>query len=78
MAGRNADHRGYFAYHHDHPPAPFNPKADPRAIERYRAVTSSMEKDRFYDNHTRQECKEEWARRYDLIVEEERGLSLRP
>lgn len=62
---RPADHRGAFAYWHDNPPAPFNPEYDPKAGERYRRVTASMEADGYYGTHTREECKAEWGRRYD-------------
>lgn len=64
---RAADHRGVFAYDHDNPPEPFNPDADPKAGARYRKVTESMEADCFYAAHTREECKAEWGRRYDLL-----------
>jgi hypothetical protein len=70
-------HRGYFAYHHDNPPAPFNPDADPRAAERYRKVTASMEADGFYEGRTREECKAEWARRYDELKAEDDAPALR-
>lgn len=78
MTKARADHRGFFAYHHDNPPPPFNPEADPRAKDRYRAVTSSMQDDRFYDNHTREECKAEWGRRYEQLLNEERGSAFKP
>lgn len=69
-------HRGYFAYWHDNPPAPFNPDFDPNAAERYRRVTKSMEADRLYETHTREECKAEWGRRYDELKEAEQGNAL--
>lgn len=70
MKHRPADHRGYFAYHHDNPPPPFNPDFDPGAAERYRKVTESMESDGYYAAHSREECREEWLRRYDELARE--------
>lgn len=69
-----ADHRGYFAYHHDNPPPPFNQDADPRAEARYAAVSRSMEADGYYASHTREECREEWGRRYDALKEAEASV----
>jgi len=54
-----------FDYHHDNPPAPFNPSSDPRAKGWYNETSNSMEDDNFYDSHTREECKAEWKRRYE-------------
>jgi hypothetical protein len=68
MKGRPADHRGFFAYEHDNPPAPFNPGFDPDAEERYRAVAKSMEDDGFYGTHSREECAAEWLRRYESLA----------
>lgn len=56
---------GPFQHEWNNPPAPFNPAFDPKAKDRYAAVTASMEADGFYAKHTREECKAEWARRYD-------------
>jgi hypothetical protein len=75
---RPADHRGFFAYHHDNPPLPFNPEADPRSAERYRTVTESMESDDFYASHTREECRLEWKRRYEEQVERDNAQGPRP
>jgi hypothetical protein len=50
------------------PPAPFNPLYDPKAKDRFSAVTASMESDDFYASHTREECRIEWKRRYDALV----------
>jgi hypothetical protein len=58
---------GYFQNEWRNPPPPFNPHFDPKAAGRYKAVTASLEKDRFYDSHTRNECKAEWRRRYDEL-----------
>lgn len=58
-------------YWHDNPPPPFNPEADPKAGERYEMVTKSMVADNYYANHTREECKQEWRRRYELLKEEQ-------
>ena len=55
----------FFQIQHDNPPPPFNEDFDPKAEERYRKVTESMQADDFYANHSREECKEEWRRRYD-------------
>jgi len=56
---------GGFDYEHKNPPPPFNPDFDPLAESRYEKVTSSMVDDNYYANHTREECKAEWAKRYD-------------
>jgi hypothetical protein len=50
---------------HNNKPAPFNPDFDPKASERFHKVSASMMDDNFYANHTREECKVEWRRRYD-------------
>lgn len=50
---------------HNYKPAPFNPQYDPTASRRYQQVTESMERDHYYDTHTREECRVEWRRRYD-------------
>ena len=57
----------YFEFLHNNPPPPFNPQYAPKAKARYRQVTSSMEKDNFYESHTREQCKEEWAKRYSSL-----------
>jgi hypothetical protein len=57
----------YFMFLHNNPPAPFNPDYDPKATERARQVTRSMEADDFYATHNREECKAEWGRRYDEL-----------
>lgn len=62
-------HMGGFGYWHMNPPPPFNPLANTKAAMRYRLVTASMEADGFYQTHTREECKAEWARRYKEIAE---------
>ncbi len=53
-------------------PGLFNPDFDPLAKKRYALVTSSMQADNFYSNHTREECKAEWARRYTKLKNEGR------
>lgn len=63
---------GGLDYHWKNPPAPFNPLYDPKAKDRYAAVTASLEADGFYKTHTREECKEEWRKRYEDL--KERGL----
>lgn len=60
-------HIGPFWGDHVFPPAPFNPSYDPKANERSKAVSDSMESDNFYATHTREECKAEWGRRYDEL-----------
>lgn len=60
----------HFRFHHENPPAPFNPDYDPRADERFSLVTRSMEVDNFYASHTREECKAEWRKRYDSLKQE--------
>jgi len=52
---------------HENIPAPFNPLVDHKAAGRYSKVTRSMEVDGWYSNHSREECKVEWARRYDAL-----------
>lgn len=56
---------GFFENQWRNPPAPFNPLFDPGAKKRYERVTKSLERDNFYANHTREECKAEWGRRYE-------------
>lgn len=63
-------HLGPFDHEHRNPPPPFNPRFDPKAENRYRLVTQSMMEDDFYEHHTREECKAEWARRYDRLKQE--------
>ena len=60
-------HQGPFWYQHNFPPAPFNPKFDPKAASRWDKVSSSMRADNYYATHTQEECKKEWARRYNLL-----------
>ena len=64
---------GFFEEQWRNPPAPFNPLFDPKAKDRYAAVTRSMEKDDYYANHSREECKAEWARRYDALKNSEKS-----
>ena len=56
---------GPFNFWHRNKPLPFNPAFDPKAADRRRRVTASMEADGFYASHTRSECAAEWRRRYD-------------
>jgi len=58
---------GIFTEQWRNPPPPFNPDADPRARDKFAAVTASMERDDFYTTHTREECRIEWRRRYDAL-----------
>lgn len=58
---------GGLDYQWKNPPSGFNPDHDPKAKERYAQVSASMESDGFYSNHTREECRLEWRRRYDLL-----------
>lgn len=58
---------GPMDYQWKNPPQPFNPSYDPKAEERYRKVTESMQADGYYSNHTREQCKVEWARRYEEL-----------
>lgn len=67
----SADHRGAFAYQHDNPPPPFNPTFDPAARARYERVTSSLVAEDFYASRSREECKAEWARRYEELLRQE-------
>ena len=61
------NYKGMFDDEWNNPPAPFNPEFDPAAEARYTRVTASLEADNFYKTHTREECKLEWARRYNEI-----------
>lgn len=63
----------HFEYLHNNPPPPFNPHYDPKAEDWHDRVATSMEKDDFYTNHTREECKAEFGRRYDIIKAEARA-----
>lgn len=56
---------------HDAVPPPFNPEYDPKAKGRFERVTKSMEEDGYYQDHTREECKQEWHKRYELLKKEE-------
>ena len=58
---------GMFTEQWRNPPPPFNPEYDPTAKDRYAAVSASMEEDNYYSNHTREECRLEWARRYNAL-----------
>lgn len=65
----------YFSWNefeHFNPPPAFNPNYDPRAAARYSRVTASMQRDDFYSNHTRDECKLEWRARYEKERENEK------
>lgn len=58
-------HQGPFWREHNFPPAPFNPDSNAQqAAKRYSQVTASLEADNFYQTHSREECKAEWAKRY--------------
>ncbi len=61
----------HFLYLHNNPPAPFNPAYDPKANDRFKRVSKSLEDDGWYANHTREECKAEWHRRYEALKKEE-------
>lgn len=56
---------GMFTEQWRNPPPPFNPAFDPKAAARYAQVTASLEADGYYDTHTREECRAEWAARYE-------------
>lgn len=60
-------HTGPLHKEHRKPPRPFNPLADANAARRYAETTASLVADDFYANHTREECKDEWARRYEEL-----------
>lgn len=57
----------YFEKLHKNPPPPFNPEFNAQSLVWFREVTHSMEREGFYENHTREECAAEWRRRYDLV-----------
>lgn len=63
---------GMFEREWTNPPAPFNPTFDPKAKERFEAVSASMQADDFYAGHSREECRIEWAARFDRMKEEGR------
>jgi hypothetical protein len=56
-----------FKHLHENPPAPFNPDYDPKAKDRYRQVTKSMQEDDYYNTHSQEECKAEWHKRYNNL-----------
>ena len=58
---------GFFAYDWQYSPPPFNSDFDPKAAQRFSDVTASLEQDNFYATHTREECKEEWHKRYEVL-----------
>lgn len=60
---------GFFEEHWRNPPDPFNPDYDPKAKGRYDEVTNGMKADNFYAGHSREECRLEWRRRYEALVE---------
>lgn len=62
----------YFLHLHNNPPASFNPDYDPKAKSRSKQVCNSMEEDAYYNNHTREECKQEWRRRYDVLKHQDK------
>ena len=62
-------------YHWQSPPAPFNPAFNPLAKSWGDKAAASMKADGFYDTHTREDCKAEYARRYDLNKAESVGLA---
>jgi hypothetical protein len=53
----------HFQHLHDNPPAPFNPAYRPEAAAELHAVCEAMEKEGFYDTHSREECQREITRR---------------
>lgn len=48
-------------------PLPFNPAYRKAARQWAAQATDSMERDGYYDTHTREQCAVEWRRRYDAI-----------
>ena len=62
---------GFFQHEWNNPPPPFNPLFDPLAKGRSERVVTSMEADKFYDSHTREECAAEYRRRYDALKAED-------
>jgi hypothetical protein len=65
---------GLFTEQWRSPPPPFNPEFDPRARGRFERVTASMEADGFYSGHTREECREEWRKRYEELEVLDNGI----
>ena len=57
---------GHFEAFHKNPPQAFNPDFDPNAKEWSRIATESMERDDYYRRHSREQCRIEWRRRFDL------------
>ena len=60
-------HQGPLWIEHNFPSASFNPDYNPKAQDKFKTVTSSMEADNFYATHTQKECKMEWAQRYQIL-----------
>jgi hypothetical protein len=58
---------GLFTEHWRHQPTDLgsNPAFDPKAADRFAKVTASLEADNYYATHTREECRAEWAARYE-------------
>lgn len=56
---------GGLTFWHNYQPTPFNPEYNQRAKLWAKEATSSMEAEGYYANHTREECKVEWRKRYD-------------
>lgn len=57
----------FFELLHNNPPPPFNPEFNANSVGWFREVAHSMEMEGFYDNHSREECSEEFRRRYDIL-----------
>lgn len=52
---------------HKSPVLTLNPDYDPKAKARYAKTTAGMEKDNYYESHSREECRVEWGLRYDAL-----------
>lgn len=62
-----AGHTGWLGQldcYHRMQPAPFNPAYRKEARQWAAQATASMERDGYYDTHTREQCAAEWRRRY--------------
>lgn len=65
----------HFEHMHNNPPSELfrmlglNLDYNPNSKDWYKMVSQSMEDDNFYDTHTREECRVEWAKRYTKLKE---------
>jgi hypothetical protein len=63
-----------FLHLHNNPPPPFNPAYDPNSKARREMISGWMEADGFYNDHSREQCADEYRRRYRILLEEEKSV----